>query len=164
MRLPLKDEIDVSGVSYSIYSGIGNLSSGTLSGLSADNSVTITVKSDNIEIGQVKVTMRRYYGLKGGSVDVTLATGTNKLDFADWTKEIKALVVGKGESQNGEDLGKGLGLFTYSVGAGYDILYEDGQYKLVNTNGNFEADTSVVVTVKYMGKELGRITVNITNN
>ena len=150
--------------SYSIYSGIGNLSAGTLSGLSADNSVTITVKSDSVEIGQVKVTMRRYYGLKGGSVDVTLATGTNKLDFADWTKEIKALVVGKGESQNGEDLGKGLGLFTYSVGAGYDILYEDGQYKLVNTNGNFEAVTSVVVTVNYMGKELRKITVNITNN
>lgn len=166
--------------SYSIYSGIGNLSAGTLSGLSADNSVTIAVNSDGVEIGQVKVTMRRYYGLRDAlgnvsknvsgnisgnvSVNVTLSTGTNKLDFADWTKEIKALVVGKGESQNGEDLGKGLGLFTYSVGAGYDILYEDGQYKLVNTNGNFEADTSVVVTVNYMGKELGKITVNITNN
>lgn len=150
--------------SYSIYSGIGNLSAGTLSGLSADNSVTITVKSDSVEIGQVKVTMRRYYGLKGGSVDVTLATGTNKLDFADWTKEIKALVVGKGESQNGEDLGKGLGLFTYSVGTGYDLKYENGEYKLSKTSGNFVAGTSVVVTVNYMGKELGKITVNITNN
>lgn len=151
---------DVSGVSYSIYSGIGNLSSGTLSGLSADNSVTITVKSDNIEIGQVKVTMRRYYGLTGSSVDVTLSTGTNtnKLDFDVWTDGIKALVVVGGDP---EALGKGLGLFTYSVGAGYDILYEDGQYKLVKTSGNFVAGTSVVVTVKYMGKELGKITVTI---
>lgn len=167
--------------SYSIYSGIGNLSAGTLSGLSADNSVTITVKSGSVEIGQVKVTMRRYYGLRDAlgnvsknvsgnilgnvSVNVTLTTGTNtnKLDFGAWTDGITALVVKQGEPQTGEALGKGLGLFTYSVGAGYDILYEDGQYKLVNTNGNFEADTSVVVTVNYMGKELGKITVNITN-
>ena len=156
----------ISGVSYSKVSGIGTLSeyNYNLSGLSANSPVTIAVNSDEVEIGQVMVTMRRYYGLKGGSVDVTLATGTNKLDFADWTKEIKALVVGKGESQKGEDLGKGLGLFTYSVGAGYDILYEDGQYKLIKTNGNFAAGTSVVVTVKYMGKDLGTITVNITNN
>lgn len=156
----VKNNTDVSGVSYSIYSGIGNLSSGTLSGLSADNSVTITVKSDNIEIGQVKVTMRRYYGLTGSSVDVTLSTGTNtnKLDFDVWTDGIKALVVVGGDP---EALGKGLGLFTYSVGTGYDILYEDGQYKLVKTSGNFVTDTSVVVTVNYMGKELGKITVTI---
>lgn len=159
----VKDKSDVSGVSYSIYSGIGNLSSGTLSGLSADNSVTITVKSDNIEIGQVKVTMRRYYGLTGNSVNVTLSTGTNtnKLDFDVWTDGIKALVVVGGDP---EALGKGLGLFTYSVGTGYDLKYENGEYKLSKTSGNFVAGTSVVVTVNYMGKELGTITVNITNN
>ena len=161
----VKNNTDVSGVSYSIYSGIGNLSAGTLSELSADNSVTITVKSDNIEIGQVKVTMRRYYGLTGNSVNVPIKNITgNQIKFEDWTKGIKALVVEQGETQTGEALGKGLGLFTYSVGAGYDILYEDGQYKLVKTSGNFVADTSVVVTVNYMGKELGTITVNITNN
>lgn len=153
----------ISGVSYSIYSGVGNLSAGTLSGLSADNSVTITVKSDSVEIGQVKVTMRRYYGLTGSSVNVPIKNITgNQIKFEDWTKGIKALVVEQGNEQTGEALGKGLGLFTYSVGAGYDILYEDGQYKLVNkTNGNFVAGTSVVVTVKYMGKELGKITVTI---
>ena len=156
----VKNRSDVSGVSYSIYSGIGNLKNGMLSGLSADNSVTITVKSDNVEIGQVKVTMRRYYGLTGNSVNVTLSTGTNtnKLDFDVWTDGIKALVVVGGDP---EALGKGLGLFTYSVGTGYDILYEDGQYKLVKTSGNFVTDTSVVVTVNYMGKELGKITVTI---
>lgn len=153
---------DVSGVSYSIYSGIGNLSSGTLSGLSADNSVTITVKSDNIEIGQVKVTMRRYYGLTGNSVNVPIKNITgNQIKFEDWTKGIKALVVGGGDP---EALGKGLGLFTYSVGTGYDLKYENGEYKLVKTSGNFVAGTSVVVTVNYMGKELGKITVNITKN
>lgn len=158
----VKNNTDVSGVSYSIYSGIGNLSAGTLSELSADNSVTITVKSDNIEIGQVKVTMRRYYGLTGNSVNVPIKNITgNQIKFEDWTKGIKALVVEQGETQTGEALGKGLGLFTYSVGAGYDILYEDGQYKLVKTSGNFVADTSVVVTVNYMGKELGKITVTI---
>ena len=175
----VKNNTDVSGVSYSIYSGIGNLSSGTLSGLSADNSVAIAVKSDGVEIGQVKVTMRRYYGLRDAlgnvsknvsgnisgnvSVNVTLSTGTNtnKLDFGAWTDGIKALVVEQGETQTGEALGKGLGLFTYSVGTGYDILYEDGQYKLVKTSGNFVAGTSVVVTVNYMGKELGKITVTI---
>ena len=158
----VKDKIDVSGVSYSIYSGIGNLSAGTLSELSADNSVTITVKSDNIEIGQVKVTMRRYYGLTGNSVNVPIKNITgNQIKFEDWTKGLKALVVEQGETQTGEALGKGLGLFTYSVGTGYDILYEDGQYKLVKTSGNFVTDTSVVVTVNYMGKELGKITVTI---
>ena len=158
----VKNNTDVSGVSYSIYSGIGNLSAGTLSELSADNSVTITVKSDNIEIGQVKVTMRRYYGLTGNSVNVPIKNITgNQIKFEDWTKGIKALVVEQGETQTGEALGKGLGLFTYSVGTGYDILYEDGQYKLVKTSGNFVAGTSVVVTVNYMGKELGKITVTI---
>lgn len=161
----VKDKIDVSGVSYSIYSGIGNLSAGTLSELSADNSVTITVKSDNIEIGQVKVTMRRYYGLTGNSVNVPIKNITgNQIKFEDWTKGIKALVVEQGETQTGEALGKGLGLFTYSVGTGYDLKYENGEYKLSKTSGNFVAGTSVVVTVNYMGKELGTITVNITNN
>ncbi len=161
----VKNNTDVSGVSYSIYSGIGNLSSGTLSGLSADNSVTITVKSDNIEIGQVKVTMRRYYGLTGNSVNVPIKNITgNQIKFEDWTKGIKALVVEQGETQTGEALGKGLGLFTYSVGTGYDLKYENGEYKLSKTSGNFVAGTSVVVTVNYMGKELGTITVNITNN
>ena len=158
----VKNNTDVSGVSYSIYSGIGNLSSGTLSGLSADNSVTITVKSDNIEIGQVKVTMRRYYGLTGNSVNVPIKNITgNQIKFEDWTKGIKALVVVGGDP---EALGKGLGLFTYSVGAGYDLKYENGEYKLSKTSGNFVAGTSVVVTVNYMGKALGTITVNITNN
>lgn len=155
----------ISGVSYSIYSGIGNLSSGTLSGLSADNSVTITVKSDNIEIGQVKVTMRRYYGLTGNSVNVPIKNITgNQIKFEDWTKGIKALVVEQGETQTGEALGKGLGLFTYSVGTGYDLKYENGEYKLVKTSGNFAVGDSIVVRVNYMGKELGTITVNITNN
>ena len=158
----VKDKTDVLGVSYSIYPGIGNLSSGTLSGLSADNSVTITVKSDNIEIGQVKVTMRRYYGLTGNSVNVPIKNITgNQIKFEDWTKGIKALVVGGGSGELSPGLG---GLFSYSVGTGYDLNYEDGEYKLSKTSGNFEAGTSVVVTVKYMGKELGTITVNITNN
>lgn len=176
----VKDNIDVSGVSYSIYSGIGNLENGTLSGLSANNSVTITVKSDSVEIGQVKVTMRRYYGLRdvsgnvsknisgnisgNVSVNVTLTTGTNtnKLDFGAWTDEITALVVKQDETQTGEALGKGLGLFTYSTNTeGYDITYENGEYKLSKTSGNFVAGTSVVVTVNYMGKELGKITVTI---
>lgn len=153
---------DVSGVSYSIYSGIGNLSAGTLSGLSADNSVTITVKSDNIEIGQVKVTMRRYYGLTGNSVNVPIKNITgNQIKFEDWTKGIKALVVEQGETQTGEALGKGLGLFTYSVGTGYDLKYENGEYKLVKTSGNFAVGDSIVVRVNYMGKELGKITVTI---
>ena len=162
----------ISGVSYSIYSGVGTLEEGMLSGLSADNSVTITVKSDTensdgVEIGQVKVTMRRYYGLTGSSVNVTLSTGTNtnKLDFDVWTKGITALVVKQGETQTGEPLGKGLGLFTYSITtSGYDLKYEDGEYKLSKTSGDFKENDEVVVTVNYMGKELGTITIKIVNN
>ncbi len=158
----VKNNTDVSGVSYSIYSGIGNLSSGTLSELSADNSVTITVNSDSVEIGQVKVTMRRYYGLTRNSVNVPIKNITgNQIKFEDWTKGIKALVVGGGSGELSPGLG---GLFSYSVGTGYDLKYENGEYKLVKTSGNFAVGDSIVVRVNYMGKKLGTITVNITKN
>ncbi len=152
---------EISDVLYSKVSGIGTLSSDNLSALSANSPVTIAVNSDGVEIGQVMVTMRRYYALTGGGTSSGIGS-TNKLDFALWTNGIKALVV---QTTTGEDLSQGIGLFTYStITKGYDITYEDGQYKLVKISDNFKENDEVAVIVKYMGKELGMLRISIQKN
>ena len=159
------EELDITVISFEKKSGVGSLSNSNsnLSGLDANSPVAISVKCSNVEIGEVLVTMRRYYGLKGNQVNILINNITNnKIDFDVWTENIKALVVCAGDSQAGEALSGGHGLFSYSVSDSYDIIYEDGEYKLTKTSGNFEAEQEVVVTVNYMGKKLGEITVNIT--
>jgi len=145
---------------FAKVSGVGDLSGTALSGLNANSPVTIQVKCDNVEIGQVLVTMRRYYGLTSVGTTTDIGT-TNILDFAVWTNGIKALVVEGG----GQDaLISGISLFTYStVTSGYDIIYENGEYKLKKLGGDFAAGNEIVVVVNYMSKELGKIKITISS-
>ncbi len=145
---------------FAKVSGEGILSGTALSGLNANSPVTIQVKCDNVEIGQVLVTMRRYYGLTSGGTTTDIGT-TNILDFAVWANGIKALVVEGG----GQDaLISGISLFTYStVTSGYDIIYENGEYKLKKLSGNFAASDEIVVVVNYMSKPLGEIKITISS-
>ena len=145
---------------FAKVSGVGDLSGTALSGLNANSPVTIQVNCDDVEIGQVLVTMRRYYGLTGGGTTHNIDT-TNILDFAVWANEIKALVVEGG----GQDaLISGISLFTYStVTSAYDIIYENGEYKLKKLSGDFAAGNEIVVVVNYMSKELGKIKITISS-
>lgn len=145
---------------FAKVSGEGILSGTALSGLNANSPVTIQVKCDNVEIGQVLVTMRRYYGLTSGGTTTDIGT-TNILDFAVWANGIKALVVEGG----GQDaLISGISLFTYStVTSGYDIIYENGEYKLKKLSGDFVAGDEIVVVVNYMSKPLGEIKITISS-
>ena len=149
-----------NNVTFAKVSGVGDLSGTALSGLNANSPVTIQVNCDDVEIGQVLVTMRRYYGLTGGGTTHNIDT-TNILDFAVWANEIKALVVEGG----GQDaLISGISLFTYStVTSGYDIIYENGEYKLKKLSGDFAAGDEIVVVVNYMSKELGKIKITISS-
>ena len=55
-------------------------------------------------------------------------------------------------------------MFTYSTEAsGYDIIYENGEYKLKKLNGNFAAGDEIVVVVNYMSKPLGEIKITISS-
>lgn len=149
-----------NNVTFAKASGEGDLSGTALSGLNANSPVTIQVKCDNVEIGQVLVTMRRYYGLTSGGTTTDIGT-TNILDFAVWANGIKALVVEGG----GQDaLISGISLFTYStVTSGYDIIYENGEYKLKKLSGDFVAGDEIVVVVNYMSKPLGEIKITISS-
>lgn len=149
-----------NNVTFAKVSGEGDLSGTALSGLNANSPVTIQVKCDNVEIGQVLVTMRRYYGLTSVGTTTDIGT-TNILDFAVWTNGIKALVVEGG----GQDaLISGISLFTYStVTSGYDIIYENGEYKLKKLSGDFAAGNEIVVVVNYMSKPLGEIKITISS-
>lgn len=145
---------------FAKVSGVGDLSGTALSGLNANSPVTIQVNCDNVEIGQVLVTMRRYYGLTSVGTPTDIVT-TNILDFAVWANGIKALVVEGG----GQDaLISGISLFTYStVTSGYDIIYENGEYKLKKLSGSFDAGEEIVVVVNYMSKPLGEIKITISS-
>lgn len=149
-----------NNVTFAKASGEGDLSGTALSGLNANSPVTIQVKCDNVEIGQVLVTMRRYYGLTSGGTTTDIGT-TNILDFAVWANGIKALVV---EGGGQDPLISGISLFTYStVTSGYDIIYENGEYKLKKLSGDFAAGDKIVVVVNYMSKELGKIKITISS-
>lgn len=149
-----------NNVTFAKASGEGTLSGTTLSGLSANSPVTIQVNCGGVEIGQVLVTMRRYYALTGGGTTPDI-DATNILDFAVWANGIKALVVEGG----GQDaLISGISLFTYStVTEGYDIIYDNNQYKLKKLSGDFAAGDEIVVVVNYMSKPLGEIKITISS-
>lgn len=150
-----------NNVTFAKASGEGTLSGTTLSDLSANSPVTIQVNCGGVEIGQVLVTMRRYYGLAGGGTEENIGS-TNILSFAVWANGIKALVVEGG----GQDaLISGISLFTYSTEntSAYDIIYENGEYKLKKLSGNFAASDEIVVVVNYMSKPLGKIKITISS-
>lgn len=149
-----------NNVTFAKASGEGTLSGTTLSGLSANSPVTIQVNCGGVEIGQVLVTMRRYYALAGQGTSIEIDK-TKPLNFAVWANGIKALVVKSGLS---EDLIGGISLFTYSTEAsGYDIIYENGEYKLKKLSGDFAAGDEIVVVVNYMSKPLGEIKITISS-
>lgn len=160
------NRIEISGdpiSKFEILSGTGSLGdegNKKLEGLNANSPVTIQVNCDDVEIGQVLVTMRRYYGLTSSGTPHNIGT-TNILDFAVWANGIKALVVEGG----GQDaLISGISLFTYStVTSGYDIIYENGEYKLKKLSGDFAAGDEIVVVVNYMSKPLGEIKITISS-
>lgn len=152
-----------NNVTFAKASGEGNLSKTTLSGLSANSPVTIQVNCGGVEIGQVLVTMRRYYALTGGGESIEIDK-TKPLSFAVWANGIKALVVNSGTPSSEENIIGGTSLFTYSTEAsGYDIIYENGEYKLKKLNGNFAAGDEIVVVVNYMSKPLGEIKITISS-
>lgn len=150
-----------NNVTFAKVSGVGDLAeTTTLSNLNANSPVTIQVNCDDVEIGQVLVTMRRYYGLTGGGTTHNIVT-TNILDFAVWANGIKALVVEGGVQ---DALISGISLFTYStVTEGYDIIYDNNQYKLKKLSGDFAAGDEIVVVVNYMSKPLGKIKITISS-
>lgn len=150
-----------NNVTFAKVSGEGDLAeTTTLSNLNANSPVTIQVNCGGVEIGQVLVTMRRYYALTGGGESIEIDK-TKPLSFAVWANGIKALVVEGG----GQDaLISGISLFTYStVTSGYDIIYENGEYKLKKLSGDFAAGDEIVIVVNYMSKPLGEIKITISS-
>lgn len=150
-------------VSFAKASGEGTLDNGTLSGLSANSPVTINVISNNTIIGQVLVTLARYYALTGDQSNVSFTAG-NTLAFNRWAAGIKALEVGTA-TQETANIPSGISLFTFeSSTTGYEIIYSDGEYKLHKNVGNFEDNNTIEVAVKYLGQDIGtiNITINIT--
>ena len=150
-------------VSFEKVSGSGVLDSSNalLSSLSADSPVTIAVKCNNVEIGTIVVTMRRYYALTGGGTSEKAIETTNILDFGVWANGIKALVAGGTTS---EALPSGLSNFTFKAATpGYDIQLINGEYKLRKFNGTF-ANNEIVVVVSYLNKQLGAIRVFVNSD
>lgn len=152
-----------NNVTFAKASGEGTLSGTTLSDLSANSPVTIQVNCGGVEIGKVLVTMRRYYALAGGGESIEIDK-TKPLSFAVWANGIKALVVDSGTPSSEENIIGGTSLFTYStVTEGYDIIYDNNQYKLKKLNGDFAAGDEIVVVVNYMSKPLGKIKITISS-
>ena len=148
------------GITLENFQGTGNVSGTTISGLSADSPITIAVKSNNVQIGTVLVTMRRYYALTGGATANENYTNTNTLDFDVWANGIKAFVVGGTAS---ESIPRGLSHFDFIAPSGYSVIYTGGEYKLRKLSGNFTAG-DIQIAVKYLGKELGTIKVTISSS
>ena len=152
-----------NNVTFAKASGEGTLSGTTLSDLSANSPVTIQVNCGGVKIGKVLVTMRRYYALTGGGESIEIDK-TKPLSFAVWANGIKALVVDSGTPSSEENIIGGTSLFTYStVTEGYDIIYDNNQYKLKKLNGDFAAGDEIVVVVNYMSKPLGKIKITISS-
>ena len=150
-------------VSFAKASGEGSLSNGTLSGLSANSPITINVISNNTIIGQVLVTLARYYELTGDQQNVSFTAG-NTLAFNEWTAGIKALIVGGTTSAT---IPSGISLFTFeSENSGYEVIYSESEdeYKLHKNVGNFAAGDTIAVKVKYLGLYIGTINITINNN
>ena len=137
----------------------------TLKDLSANSPITINVISNNTIIGQVLVTLARYYGLTGGQQNVSFTAG-NTLAFNEWAAGIKAWIVGGTTSAT---IPSGISLFTFeSENSGYEVIYSESEdeYKLHKNVGNFAAGDTIAVKVKYLGLYIGtiNITINITIN
>lgn len=159
-----------TGVSFAKASGYGTLDdSGTnptwkLSNLSANSPVTINVKSNTEVIGQVLVTLARYYALTVVDNYTINATGLSTLPFDVWAAGVKALEVGM-TTQETPNIPSGISLFTFeSSTTGYEIIYSDGEYKLHKNVGDFEDNNTIEVAVKYLGQDIGTINITINNN
>ena len=151
---------------YSVSEGSGNISTATptnnyLYNLSADKPITISVKSNDVEIGQIKVTMRKYDALNSSAVTAVPGDGeTNLLNFATWMNGIKARITG---TIAFEDIPSGNSWFSFECEtSGHEIVTgENGEYKLKKYDGNFSAGDRIKIKVSYLGQELGIITVTI---
>ena len=150
---------------YSVSEGAGSINNGVLSGLLADEPITISVKSNEVEIGEIKVTMRQYDALNSSIVTAVPGDGeTNLLNFATWMNGIKARITGtSGENAIYKDIPSGSSWFSFECEtSGYEIVTgEDREYKLKKRDGNFSPGDRIWIKVSYLGKELGTIDITV---
>ena len=153
----------ITQVSTNIASGTGSWGDNhtKLKGISPNSPITISVKSNNVEIGEVLVTLARYYGLTGVSANVQLNTATDILPFDNFISEIKALVVGGNGTS--ESIPTVVGsLFTFETADDFEIINIEGKYAVYKKTGNFGISDIISINVKYLGMYIGFI--RITNS
>jgi hypothetical protein len=136
--------------------GVINNSSGLISDMSPGGSVIVQLKSDGAVVGEVKVTMSRYYALTGE--DATVTPSGSVLPFAHptadgWGEGIFAIVAGASSTLEAITGDQG-SLFSYESNIG-TIVYSSalGCYVV----SEYGAETAIEIKVKYMGFEIGTI-------